>query len=67
MNPTMNITTKIQAYIEQALNTVGYVCPSMGPIQCGTNGVVFKDVALDMGMDYAEVNKKTVMVRCKTV
>lgn len=63
----MNITTKIQAYIEQALNTVGYVCPSMGPIQCGTNGIVFKDVALDMGLEYTVVNGKTVMVLCKAI
>lgn len=58
---------QIKAYIEQALNTVGYVCPSLGPLQCRTNGIVFKDVALDMGLEYAEVNKKTVMVRCKAI
>lgn len=63
----MNITTKIQAYIEQALNTVGYVCPSLGHLQCRTNGIVFRDVALDMGLEYTVINKKTVMVRCKAI
>lgn len=58
---------QIKSYIEQALNTVGYVCPNLGPLQCRTNGIVFKDVALDMGLEYIVVAGKTVMVRCKAI
>lgn len=57
----------IKAYIEAALNTQGFVCPTTGPLQCRTNGIVFRDVALDMGLEYTVINKKTVMVRCKAV
>lgn len=57
----------IKAYIEQALQAQGYVCPSLGPLQCKTNGIVFKDIALDMGLEYTVINKKAVMVRCKAV
>lgn len=57
----------IKAYIEAALNAQGYVCPNVGPLQCRTNGIVFRDVALDMGLEYTVINKKTVMVRCKAV
>lgn len=57
----------IKAYIEAALTTQGYVCPSLGHLQCRTNGIVFRDVALDMGLEYTVINKKTVMVRCKAV
>lgn len=58
---------QIKAYIEQALKTQGYVCPSVGPLHCGTNGIVFKDVALTMGLEYTIINKKTVMVLCKAI
>lgn len=57
----------IKSYIEQALQAQGFVCPNLGPFQCKTNSIVFKDVALDMGLEYTAVNKKTVMVRCKVV
>ena len=57
----------IKAYIEAALTTQGYVCPNVGPLQCRTNGIVFKDVALDMGLEYTVINKKIVMVRCKVI
>lgn len=57
----------IKAYIEAALNAQGYVCPSLGHLQCRTNGIVFRDVALDMGLEYTVINKKTVMVRCKDI
>lgn len=63
----MHIEDIIKAYVEQALNTAGYVCPSMGPIHCKTNGVVFGFVTKEMGLEYVEMNKKTVMVRCKAV
>ena len=58
---------QIKAYIEAAIQTQGFVCPNLGPIQCRTNGIVFKDVALDMGLEYTVINKKTVMVRCKAI
>ena len=58
---------QIKSYIEQALQAQGFVCPSLGPIQCRTNQLVFKDVALTMGLEYTVVAGKTVMVRCKVI
>lgn len=58
---------QIKAYIEAALTAQGFVCPTTGPLQCHTNGIVFKDIALGMGLEYTVINKKTVMVRCKVI
>lgn len=57
----------IKSYIEEAIKTQGYVCPSLGPLQCKTNGLVFKDVALNMGLEYTKLNGKCVMVLCKNI
>ena len=57
----------IKTYIEEAIKIQGYVCPSIGPLECKTNGIVFKDVAMDMGLEYTSLNGKCVMVRCKNI
>jgi hypothetical protein len=58
---------QIKAYIEAAIQSQGFVCPNIGPLQCRTNSIVFKDVALDMGLEYVTLKGRTVMVRCKAI
>lgn len=63
----MKTEERVKVYIESSLSTLGYVCPSVGPIKCATNQLVFKDIALDMGLEYTTLGKRTVMVKCKQI
>lgn len=62
----MNIQ-EIQAYLTAHMNTQGFVNIFEASMVCQTNQIVLCDIARNMGMDYGQVGKQTVLVKVKAI